>query len=533
MTAFGPPTPLTSADLIALLRRNFEPHWIELILADPTGLSVWNGIIAVMLRVQTSYDINFSLGPYILSAPGPSPAVSVVRLSRPSGAQVTIQVDNRFQDERGAIWHPIDPFVIPASGGAQVVDVPIQTQRTGYFLNSFEPLAYFIVDDLADPNLIVVVGPDPAEEGQTSFLDQLGDERGYRRAPGETNETYQNRLAFLIDKVSPGALARTIAQVLDGYPATQDIADLIARHGMVAMVEPFRDGAQPSQPGLDGREFLYADALCFCDDAVTGIMKSTIDFLAFFDVWLPTPVDPDEARQFYDVAVGDLGSFFDDTVMGFWDQPAGEAITRPIAALADELDRRRPGGVPFRIIVGEPVALIKHPEEGGLNQAGSWVDQVGLVTDEALTNALYTFDGDETYDVTSTGAGNAGALAAGDLVFERLVDPPIPQSVLRVILRARVRRSGSAVGTDPQLRFVLRPTGAAAPIRVGVATTIDFEDYREVATVLEQNPVTAAAWTPAQVSGLLRFGLANVAAVGATDALRVSELYLEIWASYG
>jgi hypothetical protein len=532
MAMFGPPTPLTRDDLIALLRRNFEPHWIEQLLSDPSSLSVFEGFIAVMLRIQEAYDIDFSVGPYILSAPGAAPATSVVRLQRPSGADVTIEVDQQFQDDRGAIWVPVAPYLIPASGGTQTVDVPIWTQRSGYFLNSFEPLTYQVVDELPDPNLIIVAGPDPAVDGTTPFLDDLGDERGYPRAPFEPDDTYRNRLVFLADMVAPGALARTIYQVLDGYPATTGIADLIARHGQVALVEPFRDGAQPSQLGLDGREYLYADALAFVDDPVTDVARSAVDFIAFFDVFLPTPVDPEEARQFFDLAEGDIGSFFDDTLMGYWNVSVGNAITAPIAALADELDRRRPGGVPFRIWLGRPVALLKHPEEGGLSQVGTWVDQDGVVTDAAITAALATFDADETYVRTGTGAGNAG-LSVSDLYFERQVDPPAPDSVIRVVLRARVRRAGSAVGTDPQVRFLLRPTGAGAAIRVGVAQTINFETYREVVTVLEQNPVTAAAWTPAQVSGLLGFGIANVAAVGATDQLRVSELYLEIWASYG
>lgn len=533
MADFGPPPLITSADLIALLRRNFEPHWIEILLTDPTALSVWNGLIEIMLRVQTAYDIDFSIGPYILSAPGGAPARSVVRLQRPSGAQVTIESDRQFQDDRGAIWRPVEPFVIPASGTPQTVDVPIWTDRAGYWLNSFQPLTYLLVDELPDPNLIIVPGPDPAEDGTTAFLDALGQERGYPRAPGESDATYRNRLVFLSDMVAPGALARTVYQVLDGYPATRSIADLIARFGMVGLVEPFQDGAQPSEVGLDGRLYLFADALMFVDDPATDVIRDSNDSIAFFDVYLPTPIDPDEARQFYDVAEGDLGSFFDDPLLGYYDLPAGNAITAPIAALADELDRRRPGGVPFRIWVGETVAIIRHPEDGGLDQAGTWADQDGAVTDEALVAALRAFDGDATYVETSTASGNGTPGTASDLVFERIADPPVPVSVERVILRARVRRAGSSVGTNPQVRLTIRPTGAFAPVRVGTAQVVDWEDYREVVAIMDQNPATSSPWTPASVSGLLRFGIANVAAAGPTDELRVSELYLEIWANYG
>jgi len=314
---------------------------------------------------------------------------------------------------------------------------------------------------------------------------------------------------------------------------------------LASVIEPFKDGAQPSQRGLKGSQIAFADDFepvpvgaptpytggTFADDTATEL-RDLEDGCAWFDVRIPTPVDPNEARQFYDDVDPTRGAFMDDKLLGYFDQPTPEAIASAIAALADELDRRRAHCVRFRIIVGDDVSLLRHPELFSLSQAGNWVDQAGGSTDADLTSALDGFDGDHTYAVTATGTGPGAAIAAGDLLFS-LPAVPVPASMTRAIVRAQVRREDAAAGVDPELQFLLQPSTAGAAQRVAASYAVDHGDYREVGVVLDQNPLTAAAWVLADIAGAFGVGVANVAAVGATEELRVSELILELILNYG
>lgn len=504
------------------------PHWIEGLLADPSSLSLFEGTIAALLRIQDAVDENLSRGTFVLTAPGRAPAVSTLRLSRPSGAAVTIDTSIRFLDERGAAWHVQADFLVPASGGVQTVDVPIRTDRTGYFLNSFQPLTYRALDALPDPTFTIDLGVDPATGGKAPFLDQHGKERQVFRAAGETDEQYANRIRFLVDQVSPKAIAETVPEVLDAFITTKPFADLISKFGLRAVREPFEDGAQLGQPGLQGSPAAFFDD-AFLDDTHGHLLRDLEDACAWFDVLLPTPIDPDEPRLFFD------DGFFDDPVFGYADLDAAEAITAPIAALVDELDRRRAACVRFRIILGEPVTLARQPPFGTLTQAGDWVDQAGNATDLDLTNALAQFDGDDGFVVSATGQGAGSALDPDDLLFT-LAAIPTALSISHVNLRARAKKNDVGAGTDPDLAFVVKPTTAGAAERVLVAgypLTVSNTDYREFLVILEENPITAAAWVLADIAGTFGVGVANAAAAGPTEELRVSELVLEIVVGYG
>lgn len=544
MAEFGAPPQLTRDDLVEVLRRNMAGHWIDGLLLDPSSLSLFESTIAALLRAQDSADENLYVGAFILSAPGKAPATSTVRLTRPSGAAVTIDTTLRFQDDRGAVWQPVEDFDVPASGGAQTVDVPIRTVRSGYYLNSFEVLTFEALDDLPDPGFVIDPGVDVASGGTAPFLDQHGKERKVFRAPGESDQEYRNRIRFLEDQVSPKAIAQTVVEVLDAFPTTKFIADLIVRDGLRAVREPFQDGAQPAQVNLAGLPGpLFFDDVqpipvagpvpdpgaSFFDDPSGGVIRDFEDYCAFFDVYLPTPVDPDEGRRFYDDSDPTFGSYLDDA---FPDDAAGIALTAPIAALADELDRRRPHCVQFRIFVGEGAILLRHPVLTSLAQAGDWVDQGGSATDESITTALRSFDADGTYVVSALGTGAGAPLAAGDLLFTMPAVVP-PLSVSRVIVRARVRQESVGAGVDPVLAFLVRPSTAVAAVRVASTFAVDFEEYREAVVILEENPVSAAAWTLADITGTFGVGVANAAAVGATEELRVSELLLEFDVDHG
>ena len=526
MATFGPPPQLTEDDLIDVLRRNMEDHWIEGLLDDPSSRSVFIGMIDVLLRAQDAIDANLYEGAFILSAPGRAGAESVVRLERPSGSQVTITTNQRFADDRGAIWVPSADYVIPASGTPQSVDVPIITDRAGHWLNSFEVLTYQSLDALPDPNLIVVAGPDPAANGTSPFLEQHGKERRVFRGADETADAYRRRIRYLEDQVSPTVMAETIVEVCDSWPATKSIADLIANHGLRVMQEPFKDSAHYAQRGLYGSQTAYADDVTYADDVNGHVLRDFIDALQWFDVRLPTIVDPNESRLFLD------DGFLDDPEFGFFDMPAGEAITSPIATLVDELDRRRMGGVYFRIIFGWDLSLIRHPLLTTLTQVGDWTDQDGNTTDQDMVEAVEFMDGDGQYAVSSTGRGPAAALTVGDLLYT-LPAFPTAQSISHVVMRAWVRRVDLGAGTDPDFSFMIKPSTAGAAQRIGTPLTISSSTWQEVSLLLEQNPLTAAAWTLADVASTFGIGVANSAAAGPTEALQVSELTIEFVVSYG
>jgi len=543
---------MTEADLLDVLRRNFEDHWIEGLLDDPSSRSIFVGMAAVMLRCQSAIDENLYRGAYILTAPGRAPATSTIRLFRTGGgAAGTIDVDVRILDEVGVVWRPSAAFAVPFAGIDQTIDLPITTDRVGHWLNSFEPPTFRLLDPVFDPAFEVIAGIDPAEDGRSPVLEQHGDERGRPRATGETAAQYRLRLRFLEDQVSPRALAEGVREILDGHDATKFLALLISLSGYRPVEETFREHAQPSQEGLTGRDGLFADDAItvggvsalrgFFDDPSGGTLRDYTDALAWFDVRIPWFASLDETRLFYD------DGFLDDPDYGYADAPADDSIVAPVTALVGELDERRPHCVLGRILFGEDVVMARHPGDwGGIDF--SWVTTLWLTggedapTDRLL--AVRRFDADAAYIVSTTGQGAGAVVAAGDQVYEFTVAlPTTPASISRVVLRAMVGRRDVGAGTDPELTFILEPATAGAPVRllglgsshgtlpVLVSDLFGSGPYQPVELILEENPIAAAPWAPADLV-TLRWGVANVAAVGPTEEMRISELVIEIHARY-
>ena len=168
MAEFAPPPPLTRDDLIALLRRNFPADFIEPKLADPTSMSLLEGGIQMLLRIQAAGDAA-SEALYTQTAPEGARAVSVLRLRRPSGGGVTIVEGTRVFDSRGDYWRTAE-VLVPASLVEQTVDVPVETLRAGHWLNTFLAPTFQLLDPLPDPGLYIIAGPDPAAGGQTDVL---------------------------------------------------------------------------------------------------------------------------------------------------------------------------------------------------------------------------------------------------------------------------------------------------------------------------------------------------------------------------
>lgn len=522
MADFGPPAKLTEDDLYALLRNTFSPDWINGLLDDPSSKSIFAGAVAVVLRLQDALDNLFYEDPFILTAYGATRSTTTVRLERPSGAMVTI-TDERFIDQRGAMWRPIDDFVIPFSAVPQTVDVPVESERFGDWLNYSTPLTFRIFDDLPDPDLVVVAGEDPAINGHSPSLDAIGAEYGQPRNPGESDSDYAARIRFLQDQVSPKAIADGALWMLDRYDATRAIADLIALYDMRAVLEPFVDGAQPAQ-----RNLLFSPLPVWFDAVEGGASPGTytgpwLPFMSFFDDEVAWMRSEEEARAWFDV--------FIPTPDGTADENAAA-----VGGFADMLDRLRSGGVGGRVVVGEPVFFARHPPPGTLAQAGTWSNKDGINTDEALVEALEKFDADDSYAKSSSGDAAADPLEAGDLLFSILAAdlPPAPDAVERIEVHARVRRRVlTGTDPDPEMRFIVKTSSAGAAERVGSTYVIDHDDWRWYIASFSLNPNSGAALAPGDVQGgTFSFGVAN-AGLGTTEEIDVSELYVRLILDYG
>lgn len=525
MANFGPPTPFAHDDLVDLLRRNFDESWIDGLLNDPSSKSFFEALIAVMLRVQTAVDENFGKGPFILSAPGLAHAVSTLRIQRPSGGAVTIPTTMRVRDQRGAVWTPIADFAVGASGGPQTVDVPIETQRGGYFLNSFLPLTYVFLDKPPDPNFVIVAGVDPASEGTSPFLDLLGDERDKPRATGEDDDLYRHRVLFLEDQVSPFALGQALFSVIDSLPISRALSDLIVKTGYRPVLEPFVDVAHTAAFAFFGDQTLFFDDpfYGFCDDPHGPVLRELADALRWLDVEIPVLADPTESRFFFD------NGFLDDPLLGFPDQPPGVLIDQFFGTLADELDRKREGGVGIRILYENHVSLVRHPPDvahGGGVQAGNWTPG-GTNAPADLIAAVQAPLGDASFALSTVGAGGGAGSSPNDLVYGFAPPSTYPSAIDFVRLIVVVKRVDKGVQI-PSFQFVLQASGAA--VRVGTPVVVSNTLWQRFDIILERNPSTNAAWVPANLLAL-SVGIANVS-VGATDDLRVCDLAVEVRASY-
>lgn len=527
MVQFGPPTPYTEDDLLAALSRNFDDHWIEGLLADPSSRSIFVAMAAVFLRVQAALDVNFDVAPFILTAAGASQAISTLRITRPAGGATSIPTSMRVRDENGAVWRPVDAFAVGASGGAQTVDVPVLSERAGYWLDSFLAPTFEFLDAPPDENFVIVAGPAVASAGVTAFLDLLGEERRVLRAPGEGDDKYAARMLLIPDVVAPFALADAAVQVLDAFAATTAWARAVVNDGMRILLETLLvDSALPTVSGAYARDALFLDA-DFLDDPNGPKIRDIEDAMGWFDVVVPTPNDLDEARLFLD------DGFLDDPAFGFPDLPPGSAISAPLAALVDELDRKRAASVFFRVYVGADISDARSPPNtlrGGAVTPGTWA-LAGVPTAPAdFFEAVDSFDAEASYLRIFTGSGAGTPVTAEDAIYTfPAVVAPLAIRHVRAVVWAR--KNGT--GTNPILRFVIQPTTAGAATRRGAQFVVNHTDWRRYEWIFETNPVTAVAWVLADVAGAFRLGVANVAAVGVTDELRVDGLLLELVVNYG
>lgn len=527
MATFGPPTPLTRDDFVDLLRRNFPDGYIDELSADPSSQSILEGFIAIALRLQTAVDYNLSTIQFITTAPEASASRSTMTVQRASGAAGTITAGLRAKDQRGILWRVSADVDVPLAATTQTIDVAVETERIGEYLDTLDPPTFTLLDDLFDAGFVVVEGPDPADGGALDYLGQHGSERLTPRIEGETADQYRTRLRILEDVVSPQAMLAVVRATLGAFSVSSPLATWIDTFGYRPVRESFRSPEQTAVDGLDGDCAAFLDDSIYLDDPAAPEIRDLEDALRWFDVFLPTIADPDEPRLFAD------DGYLDDPEFGYLDDPGTPGLLAAHTdALLAELDRHRALGVRFRIVIGAPIHFARHLSQGDLSSIGDWSDADGNTAEADIQSATERFDGDTDYALCTTGAGTGSAVAPGDLLFEF---PALPAflSVERVVLRCRARQSDVGAGSDANLQFVLAPTTAGAAERVGAVYAPDKALYREFSATFTENPITAAPWTVGDLSGTLLAGVANVGTVGATEELRVSEFLLELVLNYG
>lgn len=499
MAEFAPPPPLTRDDLIALLRRNFPADFIEPKLADPTSMSLLEGGIQMLLRIQAAGDAA-SEALYTQTAPEGARAVSVLRLRRPSGGGVTIVEGTRVFDSRGDYWRTAE-VLVPASLVEQTVDVPVETLRAGHWLNTFLAPTFQLLDPLPDPGLYIIAGPDPAAGGQTDVLALLGRERGFPRLPGETTEAYRARLIEFADKVSPIAVALALLAALAARTVSARVVDLAVQFGLRLIREPFRESAQLQAPSWYGAAGAFWDQLAL-DNPTGPLLQSAESTTLHLDIHLP---------------------------------PMGATIVlaEEQAAMAawNAVNSTRAGGVTFTIFRDPEGILVRAPE--GLDDAGDWSTHLGSVTEADLVAALAGYNAEASYARSSVGTGGGGAGDPGDLTLSVAALPAEVLAIRHVILRAWARR-GTLLGSAPSVAFVVESPGSAGPVRCllgGFPLALTTTRWVQLELHLPEDPSTGAPWDLAALQGgSLVFGLANTATVGPTDQLQVSELVVEIHA---
>lgn len=568
MPVYTPPALITLDDLIDLVSRNMDDFWIGALLEDPSSRSIFEGLIAPLLRVQTAGDINFLDGCFIQTAQGPEFSQTTVRITRPEGGAFTLPTTFQFQDQFQNVWVPSAPFPISASLVPQTLNVPIRSVRTGYWLNSFEPLTFVAVDEFEDADMVVIAGDQPAIDGRTGFLDEHGSERGYLRALGEPDEpipgnngNYRNRLSQVPDRVTPLALTLAVISTFTASEETKHLATWIDVYGLRMLMEPFRDSSQDDLQGLLGAESGPAywgsgnpsqdwfDGFFWDDPRVE--YRDFADFSAHLDI--PIPSLPELVTSLQGFWSEDAPSP-DRTYLG--DEPISsvlltgfpretwldvETITSTIGAYSSiirDMNAFRPACVNVRGLIGEPLHFVRGTKFSRSLTAGNWRTETESVLPADLLKSLSVFDGKDTFARSSIGAGPGSGVTSSDLHFglnpmtEAVTPHPETLAVgaVRVSLRAWVRMVSNAIGTPPVAQFVFQYSGSGIA-RVGPIYTITSTAWQLIEIHMEVRPsvLGAGAWTVADLVGSLRVGIANVhTALAATDFLDVSAIYAEV-----
>lgn len=125
--------PISSDDLIDVLRRTTDPGWLDPLLSDPNSAVILNSLAAIMSRAASAAEQGCAQG-LISQATGGAPGSSVVSVSRPSGSAGSVPKGTIFVDPRGVL--AVTTVDIPVPSGAAALSLNVVTLRQNEIVNT-------------------------------------------------------------------------------------------------------------------------------------------------------------------------------------------------------------------------------------------------------------------------------------------------------------------------------------------------------------------------------------------------------------
>lgn len=319
---------------LALFDRNLPEDYLTPIrVALNGGYELFQGFAEVGERLSLAIE-RLECGSFIIFAPGGRYATVVVEFYRDNatagavtvkaGTVVTTSQGRDFITTTDAVFGPVDTGPITAAaqavapGYAWNVPGTRVTARGETLPGDIDTIKTTIQTDAAgavgyvDPTVRVRQVPDAAG-GVDPMLDGLGADRGLPRLASEDDNAYRYRLRTLPDTVSPGAVRRTIAHLLEPFNETADFIETWDVRYQTCWDAP--DQPIPGNPDYDPNLFCYDDPRPAYGP---GPGHPVPPGLPFYNRWL----DEAEFRGAFIVVlprlatISDVGMAYDDPGMG-------------------------------------------------------------------------------------------------------------------------------------------------------------------------------------------------------------------------
>lgn len=323
-----PPGNYQLAALLAILRASYPDGYIDAIEAtDNGGFEVFTAAAQVAARVSLAISRTRD-AQFFGTAKGPSRAVGVVSFARATatGGDYTILAGTIVSTSDGRHFRVVSPVAFSA-GNLGPIEAQIEAVAPGYEYNvpgqrvrstgevlegEINAIAVLVSSpELIDPDLVVTQIYDTAG-GVDAELDAIGSDAGVPRLIGEADDVYRLRIAKTPDTVSPNAIRRAIADILD----TQGIAGRLLEHGNGIDGFFLDAGSSNDSPQVPARNFAWdIDPVARPADAFK-LLFSVREFRAFFLV----EIEP--------TGRGEFGFAFDDASQSnFFDGDSAEVPT--------------------------------------------------------------------------------------------------------------------------------------------------------------------------------------------------------------
>lgn len=220
------------AHFLALMDRVLDPAWLDPLKRGGSGYELLQAFAKTFERISEA-TIRFAEGHSFSWAKGASYATGTVTFYRANylkGA-VTVKAGTVVTSTGGRYFRTIDDASFGATDlvtqatnaraifpGAQHNVLGPQTTPGGVLLvGEIDTIAVLLTDPpYGDPSIKVRQATD-FTGGQSADLDLLGEQRNLPRVAGENDDAYRFRLRNLPDNITPAAVRRAVAGLLDQY----------------------------------------------------------------------------------------------------------------------------------------------------------------------------------------------------------------------------------------------------------------------------------------------------------------------------